>query len=158
MASVGFRERLWHYTARFAPPASKLALRVLGRRAVRDRESFLKSLAEDAAPADAALWTGDVGRVLHASMVESTRRHALDPLVRETAVYASPWGFDPADVDVPVHLWYGKSDAVVPLETGLYLARELPTAEAHVYPDLGHLSVLRRTETAIARTLTARPD
>jgi pimeloyl-ACP methyl ester carboxylesterase len=156
MASVGLRERAWYYTARFAPPASKLALWLLGRRATRDRESFLESLAEDAAPADGALWTGEVGRVVHASMVESTRHHGIGPLVRETAIYGSPWGFDLADVGVPVYLWYGKADALVPPEMGLYLTRKLPTAEAHVYPDLGHLSVFRRNETAILRALTGR--
>lgn len=156
MASVGPRERAWYYTARFAPPASKLALWFLGRRATRDRESFLESLAEDAAPADRALWTGEVGRVVHASMVESTRNHGIDPLVRETAIYGGSWGFDLADVEVPVYLWYGKADALVPPEMGLYLARKLPTAEAHVYPDLGHLSIFRRNETAIVRTLAGR--
>lgn len=156
MASVGPRDRAWYYTARFAPPVSKLALWFLGRQATRDREAFLESLAEDAAPADQALWTGEVGRIVHASMVESTRHHGLDPLVRETAIYGSPWGFDLADVAVPVYLWYGKADALVPPEMGLYLARELPTAEAHVYPDLGHLSVFRRHETDIVRALTGR--
>ena len=158
MASVEFRERLWYYTARAAPPASKLALWLLGRRALRDREGFLESLAEDAAPADGPLWRGDVGRVVHASMVESSRRHGVDPLVRETAIYGRPWGFDLADVEVPVSLWYGKADVLVPPEMGLYLVGELPTAEAHFYPDLGHLSVLERNERDIVRTLVGRPD
>ena len=158
MASVEFRERLWYYAARVAPPASKLALWLLGRRALREREGFLESLAEDAAPADGPLWRGDVGRVVHASMVESSRHHGLDPLVRETAIYGRPWGFELADVEVPVFLWYGKADALVPPEMGLYLARELPTAEAHFYPDLGHLSVLERNERAIVRTLVGAAD
>ena len=158
MASVDPRDRAWYYTARFVPPASKLALWLLGRRATRDRESFLASLADAAAPADEALWRGEVGRVLHASMVEATRHHGIDPLVRETAIYGRPWGFDLADVEVPVYLWYGKADARVPVGMGLYLARELPTAAAHVSPDLGHLAVFRRNETAIVRALAGRSD
>jgi len=158
MASVGLRGRLWYYTARVAPPASKAALWLLGRRALRDPGAFLDALAEDAAPPDGPLWRGEAGRVVHASMVESTRNHGIDPLVRETAIYGRPWGFDLAGIEVPVYLWYGKADALVPPEMGLYLAREIPTAEAHLYPDLGHLSVLDRHERAVVRTLAGRVD
>jgi pimeloyl-ACP methyl ester carboxylesterase len=158
MASVDLRRRLWYYAARVAPPASKAALWLLGRRALRDREAFLDALATDAAPADGPLWRGEVGRIVHASMVESTRTHGLDPLVRETAIYGRPWGFDLADVEVPVYLWYGKADTLVPPEMGLYLAREVPTAEAHLYPDLGHLSVLDRHERTVVRTLVGAAD
>jgi pimeloyl-ACP methyl ester carboxylesterase len=117
-AAVEFRERLWYYTARFATPASELALWLLGRRVRRDPEGFLDSFAEDAAPADGPLWRGDVGRVVHASMVESSRHHGPDPLVRETAIYGSPWGFDLAGTDVPVYLRYGEPTSSFPSRWG----------------------------------------
>jgi pimeloyl-ACP methyl ester carboxylesterase len=154
MASVGLRDRLWYYAARFTPPVSKLALWALGKRA-EDRESFLEEMADSAAPADEELWRGEIGQTIHASMLESRRHHGLDPLVKETAVYGSPWGFDLDDIEVPVYLWYGKADVLVPQEMGLYLAREIPTAEAHVYPDLDHLSVVDENETEIVDALTA---
>ncbi|MFB6179306.1 MAG: alpha/beta fold hydrolase [Halorientalis sp.] len=154
MASVGLRERLWYYSARFLPPANKFALWLLVRRAIGDREAFLASMADSAAPADEDLWTDDIGQIVHASMVEARRHHGLDPLVTETELYASPWGFDLADIDVPVALWYGKADTIVPVEMGLYLAREIPTAQAHVYPDLDHLSIVEHNEDDIAAWLT----
>jgi pimeloyl-ACP methyl ester carboxylesterase len=156
MASVGLRERLWYYTARAAPLASKLGLWLLSRRALRDREAFLEEMAESAAPADGELWRGEIGKVIHASMVESRRHHGLDPLVRETAIHGRPWGFDLGDIEVPTYLWYGRPDALVPLEMGLYLAKHVPTAEAHVYPDLGHLSVVEHNESEIVDALTGR--
>ncbi|WP_254839212.1 alpha/beta fold hydrolase [Natronomonas marina] len=156
MASVGLRQRLWYYAARAVPPASKAGLWLLSRGVRRDREAFLEDVAESAAPADGPLWRGEVGKVLHASMIESTSNHGLDPLVRETAIYGSPWGFDLGDVEVPVHLWYGRADTIVPLQMGLYLTEHVPTAEAHVYPDLGHLSVVEENETEIVETLTGR--
>jgi pimeloyl-ACP methyl ester carboxylesterase len=154
MASVGLRERLWYYSARVLPAGNKLALWLGGRQALDDREAFLESMADSAAPADEDLWTGETGKVVHASMVESRRHHGLDPLVTETRIYGSPWGFDLADIDVPVGLWYGKADVLVPPEMGLYLAREIPTAEAHVYPDLDHLSVVEENEADIVEWLT----
>ena len=156
MTSVGLRERLWYYAARAAPPASKLGLWLLSRQVVGDREAFLEEMAESAAPADGPLWRGEVGKVVHASMLESSRHHGLDPLVAETAIYGRPWGFDLGDIEVPTYLWYGRPDTLVPLEMGLYLARHVPTAEAHIYPDLGHLSVVEENESVIVEALTGR--
>jgi pimeloyl-ACP methyl ester carboxylesterase len=149
MSSVEFSERLWYYTARFAPPLSKLGMWSLVRRARKGPDSFLGSLAEEAGPPDDELWTGEVGRVIYESALESTRHHGLDPLVTDTAVYGSPWGFDLDRVAVPVGLWYARDDILVPPEMGLHLARELPTAEAHLYPDQDHLSIFEFNEDAI---------
>ncbi|MFB6164599.1 MAG: alpha/beta fold hydrolase [Haloarculaceae archaeon] len=153
MGSVGLRERLWYYGARFVPAGTKLALYLSLRRARLDREAFLEGLAEDAAPADRALWTDETGRVIHASMLEARRVNGLDPLVRETALFGSPWGVDLEAIAVPVYLWYGKADTIVPPAMGTYLARTIPTAEAHFYPDLGHLSTVADNEGRIFETL-----
>jgi len=154
MASVGLRDRLWYYTARYLPPVSKLAIRGIVRSARSDREEFLEGLADRAAPADEALWTGPIGRVIHASALEAARHHGLDPLVTETAIYGSPWGFDLGSIDVPLGLWYGKADVIVPPEMGLYLAEHVPTAESHVYPDLDHLSTFEHNDEEIFGWLT----
>lgn len=146
MSSVGIRERLWFYTARALPWGSKLALRVTGRGATTDRAAFLERIAESVSEPDRELWTGEMGQVIHASMIEARRNHGLDPLVTETAIYGRPWGVDLAGIDVPVCLWHGKADTVVPVEMGLYLTEAIPTAEAHIYPDLGHLSAIDATK------------
>lgn len=156
MASVGLRDRLWYYAARAVPPASKLGLWLLFRQASRDREAFLDDMADSAASPDGPLWRGEIGRTLHASILESARHHGLDPLVRETAIYGRPWGVDLGDISVPVHLWYGKADDLVPFRMGLYLAEHVPTAEAHLYPDLGHLSVVEHNEAEIFEALAGR--
>jgi pimeloyl-ACP methyl ester carboxylesterase len=153
MAAVGLREQLWYKTARHLSPLTKLALLVGDRRARKDRDAFLSGIADGSAPADHPLWTGEVGTVIYDSMIEARRRHGLDPLVRETAIYGSPWGFDLDEVDVPVALWYGKADSVVPPGMGWYLSEHLPTATAQFYPDLGHLSTFVRHESEILRTV-----
>ena len=154
MAAVGLRDRLWYYSARFLPPATKLGLWLGGRQALDDREAFLESMADTAAPADGPVWTGELGRVVHASMVESRRHHRLDPLVTETALFGQSWGFDLGAISVPTWLWYGKADTVVPPAMGLYLADAIPTAESHFYPDLGHLSTVEETEHEVFGTLS----
>ncbi|MBC9733909.1 alpha/beta fold hydrolase [Nocardioides marmotae] len=54
----------------------------------------------------------------------------------------APWGFDLADIRVPVAVWQGRQDAMVPYEHGVWLAEHVPTAEARLLEDEGHLSLI----------------
>jgi pimeloyl-ACP methyl ester carboxylesterase len=53
-----------------------------------------------------------------------------------------PWGFDPADVRVPVLLGYGARDAQIGPAHGEWWARQLPDAALEVVPGAGHLVVV----------------
>jgi pimeloyl-ACP methyl ester carboxylesterase len=67
--------------------------------------------------------------------------------VRDDGIAAvSPWGFDLADIRVPVAIWQGRQDAMVPFEHGEWLAARVPGAEAHLFEDEGHLSLVGRLE------------
>jgi pimeloyl-ACP methyl ester carboxylesterase len=64
-------------------------------------------------------------------------------LIDDDIAYVSPWGFDVANIRVPVLLGHGDRDRIVPSTHGAWLAGRCPTAELRRYPDDGHLSVLR---------------
>jgi len=155
-AAVGLRDRIPFLLARVAPPLVRFRLYRDGKRARESPEAALTARAEAAAPVDADYWQGEVGRALLASGVEARRHHGNAPLVTELAVYGRPWGFDLGAIEVPTHLWYGRADRIVPVEMGWHLAREIPTAESHFYPNLGHVSTVERNEDAIVRALLDR--
>ncbi|HMH92913.1 MAG TPA: alpha/beta hydrolase [Streptosporangiaceae bacterium] len=54
-----------------------------------------------------------------------------------------PWGFDPAQVVPPVLFLHGEQDRMVPSSHGQWLARVCPSAELRLFPEDGHISVLR---------------
>lgn len=56
---------------------------------------------------------------------------------------------DLATVDVPVALWYGEKDDVVPMRTGEVLAAALPRATLHAVPDTSHLVALTHWTTIL---------
>jgi pimeloyl-ACP methyl ester carboxylesterase len=90
-----------------------------------------------------------------AGAVEALRPGAKG-LAQELPLFLGrPWGFRPEDIRVPVRLWYGAADTLVPLQMGQYLAQALPMSQLEVYPDEGH--TLHLTHWAeILRSLAGR--
>ncbi|MBF6238718.1 alpha/beta fold hydrolase [Nocardia otitidiscaviarum] len=54
-------------------------------------------------------------------------------------LFARPWGFDPADIVVPVEIWHGDADGNVPVEDGRRLASTIPDSKFEEVPGAGHL-------------------
>ncbi len=56
--------------------------------------------------------------------------------------FFSPWGFDPTTIAVPVAVWYGDEDLMVPSSHGAWLGEHVPTAMVVHQPQEGHVSLL----------------
>jgi pimeloyl-ACP methyl ester carboxylesterase len=59
--------------------------------------------------------------------------------VDDDLAFISPWGFDVAELTVPVEVRYGASDVLVPAAHGAWLARNVPGARVIVDGDRGHM-------------------
>jgi pimeloyl-ACP methyl ester carboxylesterase len=69
-------------------------------------------------------------------------RLRMQAVCLDVALFARPWGFALAEIEVPVHLWYGDSDNIVPVEHGRHLAERIPGATLRVRAGEGHLGGL----------------
>jgi pimeloyl-ACP methyl ester carboxylesterase len=65
-----------------------------------------------------------------------------DGLIDDDVAFASPWGFDVAEIRVPVLLVQGGDDRVIPPSHADALMRAVPTSELWLRPRDGHVSVL----------------
>jgi pimeloyl-ACP methyl ester carboxylesterase len=54
---------------------------------------------------------------------------------------------------VPVHLWYGDADNIVPLAHGEHMARRIPGSVLKVRPEEGHLGGLGASREVIETLL-----
>ena len=55
--------------------------------------------------------------------------------------FVTDWGFALADITVPVLIWQGSEDLMVPFAHGEWLAAHVPGATTHLEQGQGHLSI-----------------
>ncbi len=72
-----------------------------------------------------------------------------DGLIDDDVAFAKPWGFDLAQISLPVLLVQGGEDRVVPRPHAEWLLSQIPTAELWLRPRDGHVSVLAAVPTAM---------
>ncbi|NUT35662.1 MAG: alpha/beta hydrolase [Hamadaea sp.] len=65
------------------------------------------------------------------------------------ALYAFPWGFDPAAVRVPARLWHGELDELVPAAHSRWLADRMPDAALVTDPAASHAGHFDATRAAL---------
>jgi pimeloyl-ACP methyl ester carboxylesterase len=63
--------------------------------------------------------------------------------------FVKDWGFSPADIKVPVSVWQGEQDRMVPFAHGRWLAEAIPGARAQFRPAEGHISLVRKAESVL---------
>lgn len=82
---------------------------------------------------------------LAAVIVEATEdlvRGGVWGWVDDDLAFTRPWGFDVAEITVPVEVRYGADDVLVPAAHGAWLASHVPGAKIVVEHGKGHLSEL----------------
>jgi pimeloyl-ACP methyl ester carboxylesterase len=105
-------------------------------------------------PVDVAALTGDFADWLAAGFRHAVAQGTIGWREDGLAIMGT-WGFDLADVRVPVAIWQGRDDAMVPFSHGEWLVANVPGARAHLVEDEGHVSLVTRLPEILAdlRTL-----
>ena len=82
-----------------------------------------------------------------AAMFKEDIREAIrqggDGIVAELRALMNPWEFPIEKLAVPVRIWHGTEDTVVPVAAGRYLAQTIPLAEFHLVEGGGHFIALK---------------
>jgi pimeloyl-ACP methyl ester carboxylesterase len=64
--------------------------------------------------------------------------YGVTPSTDEYRVLYEPWGFDPAEIEIPIHAWHGDADTSAPLALVERLVARVPHGELTVYPGEAH--------------------
>ncbi len=87
----------------------------------------------------------EVKRTQIDGLVEAFRGGAKGTVL-ELELFCHPWGFAIEEITMPVNLWHGEEDAIVPVHMGRYLSDHLPACKARFIPRAGHLWIFEGYE------------
>jgi pimeloyl-ACP methyl ester carboxylesterase len=91
-------------------------------------------------PVDRAALTGELAEEM-AEDIHTALAAGIWGWHDDDLAFTRPWGFDLSSIRVPLSIWQGAQDRMVPYAHGVWLAAALPGAHAHLLPDHGHLSL-----------------
>lgn len=103
-------------------------------------EEVVASMASLLPEVDRAVLTHEFGEDTAASFAEALRVSVAGWLDDDLA-FVRPWGFSLDEVTVPVALWQGSEDLMVPFAHGSWLGDRIPGVAAHLEAGEGHLSI-----------------
>jgi pimeloyl-ACP methyl ester carboxylesterase len=69
-------------------------------------------------------------------------RHVLLGWLDDVLAFSRPWGFDPGDIAVPVLVWHGEDDVLLPVEHAHWLADRIPDSTLVTAPGAAHFGAL----------------
>ena len=114
-----------------------------GQLAVVTADNIVKVFDNLLPPVDRAAMTGDLAEFFAAATREGLRP-GYEGWMEDDLAFVSDWGFAPADVSVPVLIWQGTHDKMVPFAHGRWLAEQMPGAEVRLSSDDGHITLYQR--------------
>jgi pimeloyl-ACP methyl ester carboxylesterase len=89
-------------------------------------------------------------------LLHGSRFHVGAPL-SDLILFTRPWGFELADVKVPVRWWHGDSDHIIPHAHGVHVAERLPDARFETVPGESHLGGLGVATEVLAELMELGP-
>ncbi|HEX7739655.1 MAG TPA: alpha/beta hydrolase [Marmoricola sp.] len=84
-------------------------------------------------------------------------RFQMGAVLSDIVLFTRPWGFDAADVRVPVRWWHGDADHIIPFAHGEHMASRLPDATLTKIAGESHLGGLGVAEEVLATLMSVGP-
>jgi pimeloyl-ACP methyl ester carboxylesterase len=170
LAGVGpYEQPDLDFTAGMGPEnIAEFGAAVTGEEAIREwlgefGEPFRTVTGEQIAEAFGGLVPDVDKEVLHGGYAEQmaaeTRRaleHGMEGWLDDDLTFTRPWGFELDEVDVPVTVWQGDLDLMVPFSHGEWLVEHLPLATGRMVPGHGHISLVTQYREEILDDLIAK--
>jgi pimeloyl-ACP methyl ester carboxylesterase len=133
----------------FLTEAAAGLIRVTGDEVVEAFGDLLSDVDRAALTGDFAEYLAESSRVSVSAGIAGWREDDL--------AFLADWGFALEDIRVPVAIWQGAHDRMVPIDHGRWLAAHVPGAEGHFLEDEGHLSLMAGID-AVVESLLAHSN
>ena len=84
-----------------------------------------------------------------ASSMRRCFTNGWDGWIDDNMAFCNHWGFDPSEIVVPVTVWQGDLDLMVPFAHGEWLLKHIPSSKPRLEKGHGHLSLVADCRKAI---------
>jgi pimeloyl-ACP methyl ester carboxylesterase len=133
-----------------APTSARLLLRPAVFAARRTPRLAIKSIEQDLSPSDLRTF-----RRLNPDARDGMKfflegfRSGSAGVVDDYRVLASPWGFEPEQIEFPVRFWHGDDDRIVVINEARAVAQRMPNAQFTAMPGEGHLMLMEHADAVL---------
>jgi pimeloyl-ACP methyl ester carboxylesterase len=103
----------------------------------RSPERTVEAVARVMSGTDAEIVRRPQVRQALASVIAEAFRQGGQVAATDVVLLGRPWGFHLAEIHVPVHLWQGEADVLVPPSMGRHQAEQIPNCHARFFPGEG---------------------
>jgi pimeloyl-ACP methyl ester carboxylesterase len=147
-------DRFFAVLARFTPRLLILPFRWIGRVARQpDTERFHSAFASWLSKSDQRILENkDMARDLHWIVRESFRQGADGP-TRDALLCYLDWGFPLGDLPVPLHIYHGQDDKLVPVSFSHYVSQAVESASLTTFPNTGHYGLIANKHREILKDI-----
>lgn len=77
-----------------------------------------------------------------ASSIRRSLQNGIDGYIDDSLIFCKYWGFKPDDIVIPVTIWQGNLDLMVPFTHGEWLIKHIPHARSRLELGHGHISLI----------------
>jgi pimeloyl-ACP methyl ester carboxylesterase len=134
--------RLIYTSARRFPALNRFLLKQMGA-FYADPDQMLKRMQQALPEPDVQLIAArpEVIAIFSAAALEA-HAQGIQGDAWEWQLYVHPWGFELADIQMEIGLWYGEYDRNAPPGMGRYLDQQIPHSRLQIVDDGGHFSTI----------------
>lgn len=147
MSDSAIDEFTWASTA---PEALTAALVRTAAETKLNPASHVVTLSPELPESDQRLMADvELRRLLARNFAEALAVSA-DGWIDDSLAFCSDWGFEPADVRVPVLVWHGQDDVFSPVAHSRWLANNIPNSSILIQPRAAHFSAFEAIPDVLA--------
>lgn len=138
-------QRATWFLANRMPRLLRVLMKTQANQLAKDPQAFAHRMLRSLPEVDRAALSGwsqaEQQRFFVEPLVEVLAQ-GPDAMVEDLRLLARPWGFDPAEISMPVSLWHGSDDESVPVAVVEHLALSIPGATLNIMEGAGHVSAM----------------
>ena len=129
--------RIAFFAARHAPFLLRWLTSMTAKAIRKQPQQYMRKLRAQLPESDRKLMAdGSLERTMRQLM--EAYRQGGDGAYRDMLLVSRPWGLDLRQLTVPVLLWHGEADNLVPIVAARAFAELIPGCEPHFIPGAGH--------------------